>query len=240
MKCPYCSKEIKDDAVFCGFCGKQILQKPLEEASPTPPIAEEKLEVLDETEVSTKTEVSEETSKSEITEVAPPKSADDTLKKKTKGKPKKKRTTAKVLLGFVVLAFISGSVLGFLTARGIVSLESLMLNDSFRWTSFSEGQSDVVESEEVTDDKDGDKEENSEISLPTENEDETEPSTEPTDSSSETTNPEETQPTETDPYYAKYIGSSLVVIDDKAHIWDGVTIADILENAQCQNCRVIQ
>ena len=91
----------------------------------------------------------------------------------------------------------------------------------------------MVESEEVTDDKDSDKEENSEASLPTENEDETEPSTKPIDSSSETTTPEDTQqPTENDPHYAKYIGNSLVVIDDKAHIWDETTIAGILENAK--------
>lgn len=135
---------------------------------------------------------------------------------------------------FVVLAFIGGSVLGFLTARGVVSLESFMPNGNFKWTSFSEGQSETVESEETSEDKDGEKEENSESSSPT---DETEtPSTEPTDSSSETTSPEDTQtPTESDAHYAKYIGDTLVVVDDKAHIWEESTIANILANAKAMS-----
>lgn len=236
MKCPYCSKEIKDDAVFCGFCGKQIPQKPLEEASPAPPIAEIKSEVSNEAEVLAKNEVSEETSNPEKVETVSIESADETPKKKSKDKPKKKRIALKVLLFFVVLAFIGGSVLGFLTARGVVSLESLIPNGSFKWTNFSEGQADVVESDDVPEDKESEKEENPETSLPTDEEGETEPSTEPTDSSSETTVPEETQqPTETDPHYAKYIGNALVVIDDKAHIWDEATIAGVLENAKAMS-----
>lgn len=195
MKCPFCNKEIKDDAVFCGFCGKQVPQKPLEEASPTPPADEVKAEVFN----------------------VPSETDEETQKKNTKSKPKKKHTALKVLLVFVLLAFIGGSVLGFLTARGVVSLESLMPNGNFKWTSFSEGQSETLESEETSEDKDGEKEENSESSSTT---DETEtPSTEPTDSSSETTSPEDTQtPTENDAHYAKYIGDTLVVVDDKAHI----------------------
>lgn len=234
MKCPYCSNEIKDDAVFCGFCGKQIPQKPLEEASPAPPIAEVKSEVSNDAEVLTKNEVSEETSNSEKAETVSTESADETPKKKSKDKPKKKRIALKVLMIFVVLAFIGGSVLGFLTARGIVSLESLIPNGNFKWTSFSEGQSETVESEETSEDKDGEKEENSESSSPTD-EEET-PSTEPADSSSETTSPEDTQtPAENDAHYAKYIGDSLVVVDDKAHIWEENTIANILANAKAMS-----
>ena len=234
MKCPYCSKEIKDDAVFCGFCGKQIPQKPLEEASPAPPIAEVKSEVSNDAEVLTKNEVSEETSNSEKAETVSTESADETPKKKSKDKPKKKRIALKVLMIFVVLAFIGGSVLGFLTARGIVSFESLIPNGNFKWTSFSEGQSETVESEETSEDKDGEKEENSESSSPTD-EEET-PSTEPADSSSETTSPEDTQtPAENDAHYAKYIGDSLVVVDDKAHIWEENTIANILANAKAMS-----
>lgn len=234
MKCPYCSKEIKDDAVFCGFCGKQIPQKPLEEASPAPPIAEVKSEVSNDAEVLTKNEVSEETSNSEKAETVSTESADETPKKKSKDKPKKKRIALKVLMIFVVLAFIGGSVLGFLTARGIVSFESLIPNGNFKWTSFSEGQSETVESEETSEDKDGEKEENSESSSPTD--EEVTPSTEPSDSSSETTSPEDTQtPAENDAHYAKYIGDSLVVVDDKAHIWEENTIANILANAKAMS-----
>lgn len=209
MKCPFCNKEIKDDAVFCGFCGKQVPQKPLEEASPAPPADEEKAEVSN---VSSGT-------------------AEETQKKNIKSKPKKQHTALKVLLVFVLLAFTGGSVLGFLTARGVVSLESLMPNSNFKWTSFSEGQSETVESEESSEDKDREKEENSESSSPA---DETgTPSTESTDSSSETASPEDTQaPTENDAHYAKYIGDTLVVVDDKAHIWEESSIANILANAK--------
>ena len=30
MKCPYCSKEINEDALFCGFCGKSIIEHQVE------------------------------------------------------------------------------------------------------------------------------------------------------------------------------------------------------------------
>ena len=30
MKCPYCSKEINEDAMFCGFCGKSIIEHKVE------------------------------------------------------------------------------------------------------------------------------------------------------------------------------------------------------------------
>jgi len=99
LNCPYCGKEIKHDAAFCGFCGKQVPPKPLEEAAPSPP--------------------------SDVIEKEVPKSSDNAPTevveepaKKTKDKPKKKHTAVKVLLVFVFLAFIGGSVLGFLTARG--------------------------------------------------------------------------------------------------------------------------
>ena len=139
----------------------------------------------------------------------------------------------KVLLVFVLLAFIGGSVLGFLTARGVVSIESLFPNSSFKWTNFSEGQAETTETAEISDDKEDEKESSSETTSPVDDEENTTPSTEPTDSSSESTSPEETQqPTESDPHYAKYVGNSLVVIDDKAHIWEEATIANILANAK--------
>lgn len=217
MKCPYCSKEIKDDAAFCGFCGKQVPSPPLEEASPSPPSEEEKNEV------------------SESANSIPSESVEET-QKKAKHKPKKKRTALKVLLIVVLLAFVGGSVLGFLTARGVISIESLLPNSNFKWTSFSEGQSETTETDETSDDKESEKEESSETTSPADDEVETTPSTEPADSSSETTSPEETQqPTESDAHYAKYIGDSLVVIDDKAHIWEETTIANILANAKAMS-----
>jgi len=123
--------------------------------------------------------------------------------------------------------------LGFLTARGVVSIESLFPNSSFKWTNFSEGQAETTETAETSDDKEDEKENSSETTSPVDEEENTTPSTEPTDSSSESTSPEETQqPTESDPHYAKYVGNSLVVIDDKAHIWEESTIANILANAK--------
>ncbi|MBE6949023.1 MAG: zinc ribbon domain-containing protein [Ruminococcaceae bacterium] len=175
MKCPYCSKEIKDDALFCGFCGKQIPQKPLKEASPAPPADELKIEVSE----------SVNNASSEIGE-APQKVS-------TRNESKNKCTSSKVLLVFVLFAFVAGSILGFLTARGVVTLESLISNNNFKWTSFSEGLTETLETEEHSENKDSGKEESSDSSAPIDEEVDVPPSTETTDSSSETTFPEETQ-----------------------------------------------
>lgn len=218
MKCPYCGKEIKDDAVFCGFCGKQVLQIPIEEASQSPQPDEVKNEVP------------------EKTDNVPAGKVEKTQKKKNKDKPKKKHTAVKVLLIFVLLSFISGSVLGFLTARGIVSLESLIPNSNFKWTSFSEGQSEKAETEDTLENKENEEKESSETSSPADEEAETSPSTETADSSSDTSSTEESQqPTENDAHYAKHVGDSLVVIDDKAHIWEGSTIDNIMANARAMS-----
>lgn len=171
MKCPYCSKEIKDDAAFCGFCGKQVPPKLLEEASPSPPSEEKKTEV------------------SESVNSIPCESVKQT-QKKTKDKTKKKSTALKVLLILILLAFVGGSVLGFLTVRGVISIESLLPNSNFKWTSFSEGQAETTETDNIADDKESEKEESSEITSPADEEVETTPSTETTDSSSETDSPE--------------------------------------------------
>ena len=48
MKCPFCSREINDAALFCGFCGKQIPQTPIEVSPQPPPIEELKEEVIEE------------------------------------------------------------------------------------------------------------------------------------------------------------------------------------------------
>lgn len=214
MNCPYCGKEIKDGAVFCGFCGKQVSPKPLEEAISSPPSDSIKKEVTKSSD-NAPTEVVEETAK------------------KAKGKSKKKHTAVKVLFVFVLLAFIGGGVLGFLTARGVVSIKSLLPNSSFKWTNFSEGQTETTETAETSDGKEDEKKNSSETTFPDDNEENTTPSTEPTDSSSKSASPEETQqPIESNPHYAKYVGNSFVVIDDKAHIWEEATIANILANAK--------
>ena len=180
MKCPYCSKEIKDDAVFCGFCGKQIPQVPPEEISPLSPPNEVK------TEISSKNDN------------IPAENSGKIPQKKVKDKPKKKRTALKVLLRFVLLSFLSGSVLGFLTARDLVSLDSLMPNNRFKWTNLSEGQAETTPPNDSLKDKENEKEESSESSIPTDEETPTS-LTEPTDLSSVPASSEESQaPTEHD------------------------------------------
>ena len=148
--------------MFCGFCGKQVPQKPLEEASLSPPFDEVKNEVSD------------------SADNVPSEAVEETQKRKTPDKPKKKHTALKVLLIFILLAFISGSVLGFLTVRGVISLESLIPNSSFKWTSFSEGHSEKVEINNTLEDKENEKEESSETASPDDGETETSSSMETT------------------------------------------------------------
>lgn len=211
MKCPHCGKEVKDDALFCGFCGKQVPQMPLTEASPPSPPDEEKIE--------TPIKVDN----------IPVDDAEEAQKMKAENKPRKKHTALKVLIVFVLLSFIGGSTLGFLTARGIVSIKALLPTGSFKWTSFSEGQTEKADVDDTTEGKDDEKGEDTDSTLPTDGETESQPSV-------ETTVPEETQqPSENDAHYAKYIGDSIVVIDDKAHIWEESVIAGILEKAKAMS-----
>lgn len=208
MKCPHCSKEIKDDALFCGFCGKQVPQTPLEEPSSTSPPDEIKAEVP------TKSNV------------IPAENIEEPQKKKAENKPKKKHIAIKVLLVLVLLSFISGSTLGFLAARGIISIKELLPNDNFKWTSFSEGETGTIDADDTSDSKDSEKEDSTNSTTPTGGEIESQPSV-------ETTVPEETlQPNENEAHYAKYVGDYIVVIDDKAHIWEETVIASILEKAK--------
>lgn len=216
MKCPYCNKEIKDDAVFCGFCGKQIPQIPLVETSQSPPPDKPKSVGSDETNNIPSDEIIEGQSK------------------KTKHKPQKKRTGFKVLLIFLLFSAISGSVLGFLTARDFIPIKSLFTSNGFKWTSLSEGQFESTTSDDS--EYGGNEKEGASSASPTDEETETTLSMESTDSSSEPTAPEESQqPTESNSHYAKYIGDSLVVIDDKAHIWTEASVSDIMANAKAMS-----
>lgn len=97
MRCPNCSKEIGDGALFCGYCGKTTAQ------------------------------------------------------------PKKKHIGRKVLLAFVVIAVVTGGVSGFLTARGIIDLHSIIPSGHFKWTDFSEASTDthMEEAESEDDVKEG-------------------------------------------------------------------------------------
>lgn len=166
----------------------------------------------------------------------PAEDAAETQKKKTKDKDKKKNTALKVLLIFVIIAFISGSVLGFLTARGIVSFGMLFPNSSFKWTSVSEGQSAEIATDDSSEGKGNEKEESLEPSLPADEGTDASPSTEAADSSTEAASPEEgQQPLGSNAHYAKYVGDSIVVVDDQAHIWEEATITGILSNAKAMS-----
>jgi len=218
LKCPYCSKEIKDDALFCGFCGKKITQIPATDASP-PSLPEEMTPEVPET-----------------SHNIPPENIEQPQKKKPQDTPQKKSVALKVLLIFVLLAFISGSILGFLSARDIIPLTQWMSRNNIHWTSFAEGHSETVETDAAAEDNSESKKDDlSETSAATEEEAETSPSTEPADSPSETTVPDETQQSVQDDFPYAYIGNSLVLVDDMAHIWDETTIADILANAKAMS-----
>lgn len=153
MKCPFCSKEIKDDAVFCGFCGKPIPQKPLEEAPPmATPVNSIEAKEFDSA-----------AGKSESVKYEPSTIQEDDNLSKERSKPKKKRTALKILLAFVILSLIVGGALGFLTARGYISLSAIMPNSDFTWTSFLEGHSETTD----TDNSGDNDEKNNTESMPT-------------------------------------------------------------------------
>ena len=110
MKCPYCEKEIRDEASFCGFCGRKIA---------APPTAETPAPVV---------EMPAPAVQPAVTPTAQPQK-----------KEKKKRTGWIVLTVFLVLALLAGAVLGYLLARNLITLPTLPWEEDFQWTDYEDG-----------------------------------------------------------------------------------------------------
>lgn len=108
MKCSFCGKEIKDDAAFCGYCGKQMPSLEAEKGKPN-------------------------------------------------DKPKRKHSGLKVLLVVALIALITGGTLGFLTIRGVISFESFLPGDDFKWTSLPTNKAETINSENSPDENEEDK-----------------------------------------------------------------------------------
>ncbi len=130
MKCPYCGNENNENFLFCGFCGKEVPQIPLEGTSSSALFDEAMFYVTHETD-----DVTEYTS--------------EIQKKSTKAKPLRKHKTSRVLQIFLIISFVSGSLLGFLVAKGIISLEFLNPKNEFKWTNRKEIQTETVNIDEI-------------------------------------------------------------------------------------------
>ena len=147
MKCLYCGKEIKDKAQFCNFCGnKQFPQTPPSEETAPPP-----LPIPEQVGVTTETSHTsfEKTNPVLVENYTPvfsgsPAPVSSEQAPKTSGK---KRIGIIILLVFLLIALLSGSVLGFLTARGIISFEALTSRNNIKWTTISEERSESSDQE---------------------------------------------------------------------------------------------
>lgn len=66
-------------------------------------------------------------------------------------KKKKRKIGIKIFMFFVLIAMLSGTVLGFCMARGIIDLQELTKQNKFQWTDFSEAttEPDTSKDEEV-------------------------------------------------------------------------------------------
>lgn len=134
MKCPKCLKEINDAASFCGYCGQVINRETTQNASVEEPVNAE---------VQTK---QEPTTQGDANK----------LENESNTKKRKKHIGLKILLIFSIIAIAAGTVLGLLTAKGIIDLSKIIPSNRFEWTDFSEAletENESSDSEELLPDK---------------------------------------------------------------------------------------
>lgn len=133
MQCPKCSKEIKNDVLFCGYCGASMTEHNRDAPKSKDPDIKNS--------VDTNAEDKE-------MEKAP-------HKKKNAKKQREpiKNLKTKIYISILVVALILGIVLGFLTARGILDIGSIFNSNQFQWTDFSNASTEETTPETNSKDK---------------------------------------------------------------------------------------
>lgn len=122
MKCSECSREIPDQALFCGYCGAAVKKEPTELIAPEQEkVAPISVETHDDV---TGIDIGENLSKG--TAFA-----------------KRKHGSFKAFLVFSIFVMLSGGILGFAVARDIIDWRSYIPTDKFKWTDFAEGMTEV-------------------------------------------------------------------------------------------------
>lgn len=136
MQCPKCSKEIKDDALFCGYCGASMT----EHNRDAPKSKDQSIKKSIDTNAENK-ETKKEPHKKKI--------------EKKQREPIKNLKT-KIYISILIVALILGMVLGFLTARGILDIGSIFNSNQFQWTDFSDASTEEITPETDSKEKEAD------------------------------------------------------------------------------------
>lgn len=145
---------------------------------------------------------------------------------------KKKRVGLRILLVFSIITVIAGGVLGFLVARGVIVWKDLLPKHRFAWTDYSEGVTRIIEESDPVDG------EEKEVPEPSDGQDTEAPQETVNTSPTETTEPTTSSGSSEEPtviieeHYAKHSGSTLLIIDDRAHVLSEQSIFSLLKEAK--------
>lgn len=222
MKCPKCSKEIADKALFCGYCGATIEKSQNE----MPPKMDDVITASPETHGNT--------AKAGAKRNSPKKGDPAAIATKPPGK--KKRIGLVILLIFSVLAVVSGGILGFLSARGFIDWRIYIPIDKFIWTDRAAGVVADIVTDTGEETKEKDETAVSDIEA-SDSQDFAENQSNAPEASAEGTEPSSESDGQAleviDEHYAKYLDTSLLlIVDDKVHIWSSDTIDNILQTVK--------